>query len=60
MSQQTVSPRAAWALGLLIAAMGLFFVLLAVGVIGSSTGASDDTPHWVGVCAGLVSIACMN
>jgi hypothetical protein len=56
MSQQTLSPRGAWAVGLLIAAMGFLFVLLAVGAIGSSGGASDNTPRWVGVCAGLVFV----
>jgi hypothetical protein len=34
--------------------MVLFFVPLAVGAIGSGAGTSDDTPRWVGVCAGLV------
>jgi hypothetical protein len=54
MSQQTLSPRAAWGGWLLITAMGLFFFLLAVGVVGSNTGESDDTPRWIGLCAGLV------
>jgi hypothetical protein len=36
--------------------MGLSLVLLAVGVIGSAAGASDDTPRWIGVCAGLVFV----
>jgi hypothetical protein len=48
------APAAWWRWGSLSPHWGLFFVLLAVGVIGSSSGASDDTPRWVGVCDGLV------
>jgi hypothetical protein len=53
-SQRTLSPRAAWGWGLFVAAIGLFYILLAAGAIGSAAGRSGQTPRWVGGCVGLV------
>jgi hypothetical protein len=43
-------------LGLVVAAMGLVIVLLAVGLMAPGTAMSDQTPRWVGVCAGLAFV----
>ena len=49
-----LSPRGAWALGLMVAAMGIAMILLAAGAIGPDAVTSESTPRWVGICAGLV------
>jgi len=50
--QAPASPKTTIALGALTAAMGVFVILLALGVIPSNAG-SWHAPGWVGALAGL-------
>jgi hypothetical protein len=52
MDQQAQAPKTTIALGVLTAAMGVFVILLALGVIPSNAG-SWHAPGWVGALAGL-------
>ena len=49
-----LSPGAAVAIGLECGAMGLFVILLSLGVFGQAP--LEDTPSWAGICVGLVFV----
>ena len=55
MSATPLSPRAAVALGLVVSGMGVFIVLLAVGMIPGGA-ASLQAPRWVVACAGSMFV----
>jgi hypothetical protein len=49
-----LSPGGAVAIGLALSALGLLAILLSVGAFGSPP--LDDTPPWIGACAGFVFV----
>ena len=55
MTTTPLSPRAAVALGLVVSGMGVFIVLLAVGIIPDAE-ASRQAPRWAVAAAGLAFV----
>jgi hypothetical protein len=54
MNNDPPSPRVAIFCGLIAAAIGLFYVLLSVGVIPTGMPHSDQDPTWIGTAFGLI------
>lgn len=48
------SPRVLVAVAALTAAMGLFYILLAAGLVGSDPPNPDQAPRWLGIAMGAI------
>jgi hypothetical protein len=58
MAEETASPNKSNMLwGLFAAAMGAFIVAGASGLFGLDLHPTEETPQWVGICAGLMFVA---
>ena len=56
MDQNQLSPRGAVLMGLAFLAAGVMPILISLGVVPGAL--TEGTPAWVGMCAGLMFVAC--
>ncbi|HLL28798.1 MAG TPA: hypothetical protein VKT73_14255 [Xanthobacteraceae bacterium] len=57
MADETVSSKSNIGWGLFAAAIGAFIVAGASGLFGYNLQTADETPQWIGVCAGAIFLA---